>query len=224
MIGSGKIVTDGLIFNVDAGDKNSYPGSGATWFDLCPDSDNGAITNATFNSDGYFTFDGNGDYAEFTAGKIAPKLAATFTISGWIYNSNATNSRAWFACSTSDVSQNVGIELASSTKQKAYINFSGGSAGPQLSTAYTDNQWYHVTLTSDNTTLRIYRNGVQEDTETRTGPGAFTGNMRLGGHPYLSGTNRFHQGGIASCQIYDRALTAKQVKDNFEIQRARFGV
>ena len=40
MIGSGKIVTDGLIFNVDAADKNSYPGSGATWFDLCPDSDN----------------------------------------------------------------------------------------------------------------------------------------------------------------------------------------
>ena len=49
MIGSGKIVTDGLIFNVDAADENSYPGEGSTWFDLCPDSDNGAITNATFN-------------------------------------------------------------------------------------------------------------------------------------------------------------------------------
>ena len=40
----------------------------------------------------------------------------------------------------------------------------------------------------------------------------------------LSGTNRFHQGGIACCQIYNKALTAKEVKHNFDIQRTRFGI
>ena len=218
------LIQDALIFHVDAADRNSYPGEGSTWFDLCPDSDNGAITNATFNSNGYFTFDGNGDYVEFTGGKIAPNLASTFTVSGWVFYSSTTDTRGWFACSNSDVSQNVGIELTSNSKVKAYINFDGGSAGPEMTTSFTNNVFFNCTLTSDNTTLTIYRNGLAEDTETRAGPGDFTGNMRLGHHPYLSGTNRFHQGGIAACQIFNRALTAKEVKQNFEMQRTRYGI
>ena len=31
---SPRIVTDGLVFCVDAGDKMSYPGAGTTWTDL----------------------------------------------------------------------------------------------------------------------------------------------------------------------------------------------
>ena len=44
MIGSGKIVTDGLVYSVDASDKNSYPGSGTTWNDLVH-KNNGTLTN-----------------------------------------------------------------------------------------------------------------------------------------------------------------------------------
>ena len=38
-----KIVTDGLVLSLDAADKNSYPGSGTTWYDLSgAGSSNGA--------------------------------------------------------------------------------------------------------------------------------------------------------------------------------------
>ena len=57
-----KIVTDGLSFLVDAGDGNSYGGSGSTWTDVIG-GNNGTIDGATFNSNnhGYFDFDGSND-------------------------------------------------------------------------------------------------------------------------------------------------------------------
>ena len=58
--GNDIIVTDGLVFCVDAKDKHSYPGSGTTWFDLAG-SNNGTMTSgASFDStgDGCINFDG----------------------------------------------------------------------------------------------------------------------------------------------------------------------
>ena len=54
------IVTDGLVFYVDAANENSYPGSGTTWTDLAG-SDDGTLTNGpTFDSGnaGSIVFDG----------------------------------------------------------------------------------------------------------------------------------------------------------------------
>ena len=31
---NGRIVTDGLVLNLNAADPNSYPGSGTTWIDI----------------------------------------------------------------------------------------------------------------------------------------------------------------------------------------------
>ena len=38
------IVTDGLVFYVDAGNSSSYPGSGTTWSDLIGSDDATLIT------------------------------------------------------------------------------------------------------------------------------------------------------------------------------------
>ena len=60
------IVTDGLIFRVDAGDENSYPGTGTTWTDVI-NGNNGSIDNGTaYNSaeGGYFDFDGVDDVSK----------------------------------------------------------------------------------------------------------------------------------------------------------------
>jgi hypothetical protein len=61
------IVTDGLIFRVDAGDSASYPGTGTTWTDVI-NGNNGTILNGTaYNSaeGGYFDFDGVDDKVDF---------------------------------------------------------------------------------------------------------------------------------------------------------------
>lgn len=59
------IVKNGLIFNLDAADRNSYPGSGTTWSDISGNGNNGTLTNGpTFSSDngGVIVLDGSNDY------------------------------------------------------------------------------------------------------------------------------------------------------------------
>ena len=43
---SPKIVTDGLVLCLDAGNPKSYPGSGTTWYDLSGNGNNGTNSNS----------------------------------------------------------------------------------------------------------------------------------------------------------------------------------
>ena len=42
------IVTDGLVLALDAADRNSYPGTGNTWFDISGNGNNGTINSGEF--------------------------------------------------------------------------------------------------------------------------------------------------------------------------------
>jgi len=41
----GAIVRDGLVLALDAADRNSYPGTGTTWYDLSGNGNNGTLNN-----------------------------------------------------------------------------------------------------------------------------------------------------------------------------------
>jgi len=61
---SPKIVTDGLVLCLDAGNPKSYPGSGTTWTDLSGNSNNGTLVNGVgYNGSnlGSLSFDGVDD-------------------------------------------------------------------------------------------------------------------------------------------------------------------
>ena len=81
---SPKIVTDGLVLCLDAGNPNSYPGSGNTWKDLSRGRNNGTLVNGpTFSGDngGSIVFDGVDDYTSFgtSLGNEWPSI----TVSTW---------------------------------------------------------------------------------------------------------------------------------------------
>ena len=56
-------VTDGLILHLDAGNSNSYPGSGSTWFDLSGNNNHATINGPTFSNSQikHFVLDGSND-------------------------------------------------------------------------------------------------------------------------------------------------------------------
>ena len=77
--GAQPIVTDGLVFAVDAANYESYPGSGTTWTDLAGSND-GTLTNGpTFDSGngGSIAFDGSDDKVTFSS---APSFYTNYTI------------------------------------------------------------------------------------------------------------------------------------------------
>lgn len=82
-----KIVTDGLIFHVDAADANSYPRTGTTWKDLSINNYSGTMTNGpTFSNDarGSIVFDGVNDYVDFGVSTLNQNFSSTFTTCMWI--------------------------------------------------------------------------------------------------------------------------------------------
>ena len=68
-----KIVTNGLVLYLDAGNSKSYPRSGTVWTDLSGNGNNGTLTNGpTYSSlnKGNISFDGVNDYCTFTFNPI----------------------------------------------------------------------------------------------------------------------------------------------------------
>ena len=83
---SPRIVTDGLVFCVDAGDKMSYPGAGTTWTDLSKNRNNGTLTNGpTFNSanGGSISLDGSNDY--ISVGSFNEDSSQDLSVMVWVY-------------------------------------------------------------------------------------------------------------------------------------------
>jgi hypothetical protein len=96
------IVTDGLVFYVDAGNGNSYPGSGTTWSDLVGGND-GALTNGpTYDSGngGSIVFDGVDDVVLVT-GDIT-NLINDYSVDIW-WDCNDGEPRLYYSRSSGGV-------------------------------------------------------------------------------------------------------------------------
>ncbi len=92
--------------------------------------------------------------------------------------------------------------------------FGGGSCcgilnGPG---SLPQDQWSHVAATYNGSTLRLYVNGVQVTSQSRTGNLLTTSlPLRIGGNTYAS---EFFQGRIDDVRIYNRALLATEIQSD----------
>ena len=85
------------------------------------------------------------------------------------------------------------------------------------------NTWYHIAATYDGTSAKIYVNGVLDETHNTTiTPGTFTPNATMVG--YQNYSTRYFNGGIAAVSTYDIAMTATEVKQNFNAHKNRFSI
>lgn len=224
-----KIVTNGLVLALDAGNIKSYPGSGTTWTDLSAVIGNGTLTNGpTFNSQngGSVVFDGIDDTINCgLATQIGSSLTG-FTISMWIFST---------AAGTKLIAEN-GTSASTNTfylaqEDASYFTFANyGNTGQDLLFAnytYQLNTWYNLVGTwSSGSLTSLYTNGILTN-GTRTGQGAQT--TLINGNTNLfigsrAGTSFQFAGRISNVNIYTRALTAAEIQQNFNALRGRFGI
>jgi hypothetical protein len=90
----------------------------------------------------------------------------------------------------------------------------------------TLNTWYNLCITADGVNTKFYVNGVLQNTASQ-GSGVITSTPVLSLGSYVNGSGTpgtyFHNGYIASCFIYNRALTAAEVLQNYNATKSRFG-
>ncbi len=229
------IVTDGLVFYVDAANENSYPGTGTTWSDLIEGND-GTLTNGpTYNSGnaGGIVFDGINDYAAAgTANDFLP--INDMTVDAWIYLSKYDSC----ICMSPDPSGgNEMIFYIPSTTNSTWVakklsctfDNSAGASGswPTSSTDIPLNTWTHVCLVRDGATCRFYYNGVADGTGTiGTGTLSYATGQPLYIATDVDGgsftTGNFFGGRISSLKVYNKALSAAEILQNYNALKNRF--
>ena len=239
---SPRIVTDGLVFCVDAGDKMSYPGAGTTWTDLSKNRNNGTLVNGpTFDSanGGSISLDGSNDY--ISVGSFNEDSSQDLSVMVWVYpivldgGSSSGKDYSWIINKRDNASDRQwqmyfrSIEGANDFFFRASMwdNTAGTqvSASPGGTTEIFENQWYHCVLTfnSSNSEVNLYLNGVPEASATLGG----TGNRKTGARELIfckAGweSSYFLSSNLASTQIYNRALSPEEIKQNYNATRGRF--
>lgn len=210
-----RIVTSGLVLALDAADKNSYPGTGTVWNDLSGNGNNGTLVNGpTFNTEnsGSIVFDGSNQRVNSTAFSV-PYL----TLSIWVYKTS------------SFISQGICRKQNgwAVTQYSGTLQVAPGTSWSFYNTGYTIplNTWINIIYRyagSGTDSQSVFINGVLIWTNPN-GTGALTPNsnqVRVG----FDDNNWWWGGKIANTQIYNRALTAEEVLQNFNATKGRFGL
>jgi hypothetical protein len=221
---SPRIVTDGLVLCLDAGNSKSYSGSGTVWNDLSSNSMIGELVNAPIynsNNGGYFQFVTD-DYA-----RIQNNLALdtqTPSVEVWVKTNNTTQNGFWFEKGTVNTQYSLFQE---GTTIRWRMNI-GGITQLSVTTATYMNtsNWYQVVGTYTSGTRRLYINGVLVNSDTQTGTIATNaGGMSVGVYGGFSGARGYYyNGNLAMCRVYNRALSADEIKQNFNALKGRFGI
>jgi hypothetical protein len=226
---SPKIVTDGLVLYLDAANSKSYPGSGTTWNDLSRGGNNGLLVNGpTFDSGngGSIAFNGTNNYVVVSPSASIPIGAAARSISLWFYTNIATwanDSNTLFFYGAGSTGNAFGIDFA---PYPAMEIFTWGGAGRDLTfnTTFLQVGWKNLSVTyNGSNTILIYENGVYTNTlslsSATTTPSS---DVYIGSINQASFAN--FDGKIATTHIYNRALTATEVQQNYNATKSRFGL
>ena len=223
---SPKIVTDGLVLCLDAADKNSYPGSGTTWSDLSPNGNDGTLYAEAIGTDvpGTMDFNGSSDKVTLTETTELAFGTGNFTVSLWLKGRNSNVYGAIFDKGGPNETSNSGYMLFLSGGKLRYNISDGSSNWTELvvgsSPDLRDDTWHHVAWVYNGSNNKFYLDDSLLDTDTWIhGSGNPTADFLIG----ASWMTKF-DGQMNTFTIYDRDLSAKEVLQNFNAQRSRFGV
>ena len=228
------IVTDGLKIHVDAGNKRSYPGTGTVWYNIAP--------NATLNGTrvGAVTWNANeGQGSMYFSGVTSAGQYYLFGAGTNYIISNTFTFESWFKSSGMGVGQTEGglwsgtyllrffTTPGSAVQMISYNSSTSASNNGPVSTGFNsaENKWHHVVATNDGVSGFLYIDGKLNNTAIANCyefSRYITSNFAIGID--INNTMLNFNGYIAIGRYYNRNLSYKEVTQNFNAQRGRFGL
>jgi len=231
------IITDGLVFNMDAANRSSYPKTGVTATDTVGNV-NGTISAATFvdthiNAFDFDAIDDEIDFGNnFNFGNASTD--SPFSISSWWKMDNYISFRAINKVGSSSSEYRINTLNSGLLKFTLYdgnhSNYIGLVSDSNFS-SYQDN-WINVVCTYDGSSTAggciAYVNGSVIATSANTA-GSYTAMHNLGrsfkiGKSAFSSVGSGTNGQIANTQVYNRVLSASEVLHNYNGLKGRFGL
>ena len=213
--GAQPIVTDGLVFAVDAANYESYPGSGTTWSGLSGNGNGGTIYNSPIfnnNNGGYFAFDGTDEYVKLTNEWT---WSMGYTINVWLNLTNSSGGAKYFL--GRDNTSTMGVRYNCNTE--TFLVFSGGSG---YTFASYDQPTTWVMYTAYRTGTSTYKSYVNGESIGTNDSGIDT-DIKLN----LIGKRRDGyntDADIACVSFYEKTLSDTEISQNYNALKSRFGL
>ena len=235
---SPRIVTDSLVFCVDAANKRSYPGAGTTWTDLTANKNNGTLENmdaTNFSNDnaGIFTFDGADE--NINMGDVLDMGLNSVTVCSFINVSSISNIVTIFSKSRAAGTSGrywYNLQIDPSRLGKIRAGFAFSTASPSITDSTIDLRntgWNMASVVWDrNGNMQVYINDILDAETDISSHSAVdmqsTDIMRIGGYNAADGTTLSSpfEGSMANCLYYNRALSAEEIKQNYLATKGRF--
>jgi hypothetical protein len=213
--------TLGLAFHVDASNYQSYPRSGTVWYDISGNNYNINLLNGPVYSGEYggaLTFDGTNDYGTTRSLTQLEMGNRSCTIGAWFRTTATTGAIV------TKRGPGSGYEHYIYSGGKLYADGYGTPTGVSSVSAINNNTVKYGVVVFDyaNLTIRLYINGVADNTTPLT-----TGGNDTSAYFNIARSQQytdFFAGTIYSIQVYNRALSATEILNNFNAGRGRFNL
>ena len=214
------VVTDGLVFYVDAGNSNSYPGSGGTWTDLIKGASgsmsNMDNTNHSSSNGGIMTFDGSNEHVDIGNPIV---FSSSFSCCLFFKTGNSSGNDVFLG------KYDGATSFWAGTTDNDIVLWQTGGNNITTTTTVTDNAWRMLSLTYDNssTSKKMYLNTTLEASATinLNGGNFGSGDITLG--RFGQHVSNFWWGGsIGFLMMYDKALSLSEITQNYNALKNRF--
>ena len=219
-----KIVTNGLVLALDAGNRKSYPGSGTAWTDLSGNGNHGTLTNGpTYDNNnlGSFVFNGTDKYINGSLPTVGAGAAVTIEAVIKLNDVTLGTTKDIINQGRSGTTFSYGMIINGNN-----LRFRNSNSDHALSlpTALITGVWYHLVLSSLGAVTTGYCNGISQGTAAV----GVTTNSIADYHISRRSSNsasEFMNGNIALIRVYNnRAFTSTEVQQNFNALRGRYGI
>ena len=240
------IIRDGLVLALDAASNNSYPGSGTTWTDLSGNNYSGSLINTpTFNSTngGGIVFNGTTQYGNL------PIASANISSSTYIFNASFSsvttsvrtligygNTTANYGCWLRLASSGDGVPSAGNARLQIRVADTGVSVNNTIygATNIIANTNYNIVFVMLPSSYKIYINGVEDALSVFGGlnNGKWVGNgltatntgVAIATQFFTNTVQNYFAGTLYNVQVYNRALSAEEIAQNYNATKSRFNL
>ncbi len=250
---SPRIVTDGLLLHLDAGNNRSFVSGSTSWNDL-----SGLRNNFTLYNSTYYSFDPASFSIAFTrtmpptaenGGYGAITGTGPLTVQNYLYNNHTTelfariNDRNPSNYDSTEILSALFVYrgyhamfyyLSSSLLYEIWNGTSGLVAAPTMSISSSNadiiqGQWFHVCVVRSGNTMNSYINGVSKGISSFTAPSSAgvqtTNELKIAqGNPIGQQYTWTSNCNVSTIRMYNRALSASEVRQNYNATKGRFGL
>jgi hypothetical protein len=214
--------TNGLVLNLDAGNYASYPTTGTKWVDTSGNYNNGTLTNGPVwsnTSGGTITLDGVDDYVVKSNVTGLSNLEGNFTIEAFIRPTSANYGNIVVLANSN---YDLECQVVYLTNYILVTKYGGTALVTSSANSVPLNTWNHVVYRQENNTGSIFINGQLNASTSIVPQIAATTNFLLG--VYNTTAPQPFGGNYSAVRVYNRALSASEVLQNYNALKGRFGL